>query len=350
MKRLLWIVLALAAIAGGAFWFRGDALRLALFERGVDGAMARNVMRDLAPGALHIGFCGTGSPLPSRTRGEACTVVIAGGRLFVFDAGEGAARTLGGMGLPLDRLEGVWLTHLHSDHFNGLGNLALQRWAGTSAAAPLPVFGPEGVGEVTDGLTRAYRIDSTYRIAHHGPAVVPPAGFGLAGRAIAPGRVYNRGGVQITAFAVSHAPVTPAFGYRIAYRGKSVTITGDTAPFPGLAQAAAGSDVLVSEVLSPRLVTRLQSGLARSGQANRAKIMGDIPGYHIAPEDAARAASAARAGLLAFTHVVPALPRFLEPALLGEAERHFAGPIWIMRDGDVISLGAGAPERRNLLN
>ena len=53
--------------------------------------------------------------------------------MFVFDIGEGSGETLTLMGIPLDRVQGVWLTHLHSDHFEGLGPFTLQRWAGTSA-------------------------------------------------------------------------------------------------------------------------------------------------------------------------------------------------------------------------
>jgi ribonuclease Z len=350
MKRLAWLIAAVGLVAGVAGWINQDRIRMAMFERGVASAVSRDPMARLGSDQLHVVFCGTGSPLPGRDRGEACTLVIAGGRLFLFDAGEGAARTIGAMGLPFAKLEGVWLTHLHSDHFNGLGNLALQRWAGTSATSPLSVYGPEGTISVTDALTDAYRIDSTYRIAHHGPEVVPPSGFGMKGTAIGPGLVHDRDGVRITAFPVNHAPVAPAFGYRVEWKGKSVTLTGDTAPFPGLARAAAGTDVLVSELLSPRMVQHLSDTLRASGQPNRARIMSDIPGYHISPEAAADAAKAAGAGLLAFTHIVPSVPHLLEPALLGDAQSRFAGPIWLMRDGDVISIGNGKPVRSNLLD
>lgn len=350
MKRLAWLIGAVVLVVGVVAWANRDRIRMALFERGAASAVSRDPVADLASDQLHIVFCGTGSPLPSRDRGEACTLVIAGGRLFLFDAGEGAARTIGAMALPFDKLEGVWLTHLHSDHFNGLGNLALQRWAGTSASSPLPVFGPAGTPEVAEALTNAYRIDSTFRITHHGPKVVPPSGFGINGAAIVPGLVHDRDGVRITAFAVNHEPVSPAFGYRVEWKGKSVTITGDTAPFPGLARAAAGTDVLVSELLSPRMVRKLSETLRASGQPNRARIMSDIPGYHISPEAAADAAREAGAGLLAFTHIVPSVPSAMEPALLGEAEARFEGPIWLMRDGDVISIGPGKPIRRNLLD
>jgi ribonuclease Z len=349
-RKWLWAVLGIAAIAGAAVYAQRDAIILSLMQRGADAAMARDVMADLPADQLHVGFCGTGSPLPSRERASACTVVIADGKLFIFDMGEGSGETLALMGLPLGKVEGVWLTHLHSDHFEGLGPFTLQRWAGSSAKTPLAVFGPEGVTEITDGLNAAYRIDSTYRIAHHGKAVVPPSGFGMTGAAIAPGIVLDKDGVKITAFAVDHDPVRPAYGYRIDWKGRSVTISGDTAFTPALAVAARGSDLLVSELLSPRMVKILESSARKAGNKGRAKIFADIQDYHISPEQAADAAKSAGAGMLAFTHIVPAVPRFMEGALVGDATNRFGGPVKIMHDGDVLSISdRNAISETNLL-
>lgn len=350
-KKWLLAVLGGLVVAGGAAYVKRDALVMALIARAADSAMSRDVMAELPADALHVGFCGTGSPLPNRDRAAACTVVIAGGRLFVFDMGEGSGKTLSLMGMPLDKIEGVWLTHLHSDHFEGLGPFTLQRWAGTSAKTPLSVSGPEGVTEITDGLNAAYRIDSTYRIAHHGAAVVPQSGFGMTGKAIQPGVVYDANDVRITAFSVDHDPITPAFGYRVDYKGRSVTISGDTAFTPALAKAAKGSDVYVSELLSPRMVDILATSAQKAGMINRAKIFDDIQNYHISPEQAADVAKASGAGMLAFTHIVPSVPKPLEFALIGDAASRYKGPIKVMHDGDLISIsGPDDFETRNLLN
>jgi len=349
-KKWLMVALGVVGLVGAIAYTQRDTIAMALISRAADGAMARNVMADLPVDQLHVGFCGTGSPLPSRDCAAACTVIIANGKLFVFDMGEGSGETLALMGMPLDKVQGVWLTHLHSDHFEGLGPFTLQRWAGTSAKTPLNVSGPSGVTEITQGLNAAYRMDSTYRIAHHGEAVVPPSGFGMTGTAIEPGIVYDANDVRITAFAVDHDPIKPAFGYRVDYKGKSVTITGDTAFTPKLAAAAKGSDVLVSELLSPRIVGALANSAQKAGMTNRAKIFDDIQNYHISPELAADVAKSADVGMLAFTHIVPSVPKPLEFALLGEAGSHYGGRISVMHDGDVISItGPKAFKTRNLL-
>lgn len=350
MKKVLKYAGMVALILAAIGWFNRDAVLMRLFTRAVESGVARDTLAGLDAKALHIGFCGTGSPLPSRDRREACTFVVANGQVFVFDAGEGAGGTISLMGIPMGKVDSVWLTHLHSDHFEGLGGLMLQRWAGSSATTPLSVYGPAGVDQITFGLNQAFKIDSGYRIAHHGETVIPPSGYGLTGTAIALGVVYEKAGVKITAFPVNHAPVAPAYGYRVDWNGHSVTISGDTAVSPDLVNAAKGSDVLVHEMLSARMVKVMHDAVAKSGQANRAKILNDIQGYHATPEQAADAAKAAGVGYLALTHVVPSVPRLFDGLLTGDAAHHFDGPIVVMRDGDLLSItGKGQVERQSVL-
>ncbi len=349
--RIALTLSGLLILFGGIGYANRDKILMRVYERALDKAMSRDVMATLDPRALHVGFCGTGSPLPSRDRASACTVIVAGGKLFVFDAGEGSGETLSLMGLPLGKIEGVFLTHLHSDHFEGLGPLALQRWAGTAAQTALPILGPEGTQKIADGLNIAYQPDSTYRMAHHGPIAAPPSGFGFAATVLNPGVVYDKDGVKITAFPVNHAPVAPAFGYRLDWQGKSVTISGDTAKAPIIDRFAKNTDLLVYEVLQPGLVEEMAKAADRNGQKGRAKIFRDIQTYHISPETAAKSATAAEARMLAFTHVVPSLPRPMMGLVSKGAADHYAGPIRTMRDGDLLSItGKGEPEYRNLLD
>jgi ribonuclease Z len=59
------------------------------------------------------------------------------------------------MNLPPANVEAVFLSHFHSDHIDGLGELMLQRWAGGANRSPLPVFGPTGVDSVVRGFEAA---------------------------------------------------------------------------------------------------------------------------------------------------------------------------------------------------
>ena len=344
------IVLLLAALGAAAFVYRGE-IATRLLERAAAGGMS-DALADRLPDGLHAIFCGTGSPLPDRTRAGPCFAVLAGDQIFVFDAGEGAAETLALMGVNAGDIRAVFLTHLHSDHFDGLAPLALQHWATGSAQQPLQLIGLTGAARVAGGLNEAYAIDAGYRTAHHGADIMPPTGAGLAAREFEapqngePILLHDENGVRISAFAVDHAP-TAAVGYRIEYGGRSIVVSGDTARSDSLAQNARGADLLVHEALSPRLNEIMRSAAAESGRANVSTIFHDILDYHTSPEDAGAVAQEAGVGALALTHLLPQTPI---PGLVSTFERDartaFDGPVWVMRDGDVISLPAAGGFKR----
>ncbi len=340
-------ILILLSGAGLAAYAFPAEIGMRLFTRAVEARAGRDATAGL-PDGLHVGLCGTGSPLPSKERAGACTLIIAGQRLFVVDAGEGGARTLQIMGMPMGRIERLFLTHFHSDHIDGMGPMLLLRWTGSAAKAPLPVHGPQGVEAVMAGFNAAYAADNGYRVAHHGEKIVPASGAGAQAMPFAvpgdtPVTVLEEGGVKITAFRVDHAPVSPAVGYRFDYKGRSVVVSGDTAASADLASAAKGADLLVHEALQPRMVAAMTQALAAKGVANTAQITRDILDYHASPEDAARAAKAAGVKALVLTHIVPPTPsRFFDAAFLGEAPRLYAGPITVGADGMMFSLPANS--------
>ncbi|PZU51356.1 MAG: MBL fold metallo-hydrolase [Sphingomonas sp.] len=344
MKRWLGLGALILLLAGFTAFLLRDRIALSLYQRGAERAMAADTIETL-PDGLHAAFCGTGSPMPDPGRAGPCLAVIAGKRLIIVDAGEGAARNLGLMGLPAARIERVLLTHFHSDHIDGLGPLAMQRWVGAAATQPLILQGPVGVGELAAGFNAAYRQDSTYRTAHHGAALVPPSGFGFSPRAFAlrdgRGVVLDEGGLKITAFDVRHDPVHPAVGYRFDYKGRCLTVSGDTAPSDAVVQMAKGCDLLVHEALQPRLTRVLVNAADGAGNKGLAQLLRDIEDYHTTPEQAAETAQKAGVKALALTHIVPPLRLpGLEGAFLGDAPDRFDGRLWIANDRDLVSLPA----------
>jgi ribonuclease Z len=348
------LVIVGLALAGA--YLRRDQLALQVLQQTAQRNMTRSVVAQW-PDGLHAAFCGTGSPMPDRARAGPCLAVIAGKRLFVFDAGGGASETINQMGLPTGEIESVFLTHFHSDHIDDLGALSLQRWAGASAKSPLKVVGPPGVERVVAGFNEAYALDAGYRVAHHGPEVMPPSGAGLVAAPFqfAPGAdsalVLDDDGVRITAFLVDHSPISPAVGYRIDYAARSIVISGDTLPSPVVERHAHNADLLVHEALSPRLVQELERAASNASRPGIAHIMHDIQDYHTSPSQAALIARRAGVRALALTHVVPPLPNpIFDGVFLGDAPNQFGRPVWVMRDGDAISLPrAGGMERSRLL-
>ena len=349
MKRfLVGLAIVLAVLLIVLYAFQGP-ITLRLMDNVVAQRMNTNLVDDL-PDGLHVALCGAGSPLPDPARSGPCTAVIAGDRVYIVDSGSGSSRVLNQMQIPQGEIDGILLTHFHSDHIDGLGEMLLQRWVNGSNDTPTPLYGPDGVEEIAAGINAAYRQDDLYRVAHHGEQIVPPSGSGAAAKPFRqpePGEgvvIVEDGDLTITAFRVDHEPVDPAVGYRFDYKDRSVVLSGDTKKSPNLEQFAEGTDLLVHEALAPQLVAVMTSGAEAAGRPNLAKITRDILDYHATPVEAAESAQTAGAKHLLFYHIVP-------PLLLAPMEGIFVegvsdaydGPFTVGRDGTLIQLEAGTP-------
>ena len=344
------VLLAIALVATLVFGILLSQKRIgtALVQVIGSQSVGENAFKEL-PDGLHVGLCGSGSPMMDPKRASACVFVIAGRALYIVDTGPSSVRRLELMRLQPGEIEAVLLTHFHSDHIGDLGELMLKRWARGAAKDPLPVFGPPGVETVVRGFNLAYSLDSRYRVAHHGPETTPPGGAGGVARpfdfpngedAVV---IIDADGVKITAFLVDHRPVEPAVGYRFDYKGRSLVISGDTLPSETLRRQSAGVDLLLHEALQPTMVRILGDINRKGGRANIARITTDILDYHTFPEEAARIAEDAGVRQLVFYHIIPPLPvSVLEESFLGDAKECFSGPISIGVDGLMFSMPAGS--------
>lgn len=270
-----------------------------------------------APRPLQITLLGTGNPRPSLERFGPSILVEAGGQRLLIDAGRGAAQRLFQIGQrdALAGIDAVLLTHLHSDHTVGLPDVWLTPWIFGRARA-LPLIGPAGTADMARHLTQAYAWDIATRRKDEG---FPAEGVRLDGRDAAPGVVWDRDGVKVTAFAVDHgAFATPAFGYRVDANGRSVVVSGDMRFDERFVEHAGGADVVITEVISPEVE-------ARRAQVRDPKALERILARHISPEQAGTLFSRIKPRLAVFTHVVPS-PATAED-LLPPARTTYGGPL-----------------------
>lgn len=96
---------------------------------------------------IRVTALGTGMPFARRRQASAGWLVELGnGDVFVFDLGTGSSANLNALGVPHSKLDKVFLTHLHVDHFGDLTSLfALGMVRGRFT--PLNVWGPSSSEE-----------------------------------------------------------------------------------------------------------------------------------------------------------------------------------------------------------
>ena len=164
MKKLI-IALVIIALLGVVAYSQRARIAERVMVVGLEARMGSNIIDTFEDG-LHLTLCGAGGPMPAPNASGPCVAVVAGERLFIVDAGTDGVRNLGRMGFPIGSIEAVFITHFHSDHIDGLGELATIRWVSAGNDEPLPVYGPEGVSKVANGFNAAYEQDFGYRHAH----------------------------------------------------------------------------------------------------------------------------------------------------------------------------------------
>ena len=282
---------------------------------------------------IKVTLLGTGCPPPVMNRFGPSTLVQAGGQSLLFDAGRGSLQRLTQLRVQWREVRGVFFTHLHSDHVVGFPDLFLTGWLiAPGRTAPLAVWGPTGTSQMVSHLRQAYQQDIQFRVANEH---VNPEGPVLQATDITGGVVYDEGGVKVTAFEVDHAPVRPAFGYRIDHAGRSVVLSGDTRVSENLIQQAAGADLLIHEVMVPETLRRLG---VPPGQAQ------SILAYHTTPEQAGAVFARTRPRLAVYSHICA--PIATEQELLAGTRRTYRGPLQVGEDLMVIEVGRSIEVRR----
>ena len=288
---------------GAAVVYNTAAGQDALFRQAAQALMSQ------APQALsgmRVVVCGSASPLGNDpSRAQACIAVVTPEHLFLFDVGARSPMRIAQARLPMRRLNGVLLTHFHSDHIASLPDVNMASWV-QGRKTSLDVYGPTGVEEVVAGFNQAYRLDREYRVAHHGDGLLPPAAGPMTAVPFSPGEVAYRDDLMtVTSFPVDHAPISPAVGYRVDYRGRSVVISGDTNATDSLFAAAEGADLLLHDALARSLLDPMIEGARAANIPVMPTIMTDVIDYHA--DTLSIEARAAEAGIrqLAYYHLVP---------------------------------------------
>jgi ribonuclease Z len=149
--------------------------------------------------------------------------------------------------LGVENLKTAFLTHLHSDHTTGYPDLIFTPWV-KGRDAPLEVYGPEGIKEMTENILEAYKEDIKVRLYGLEPA--NNQGWRVNAHVITEGIVYKDKNVEVEAFMVEHGSWPEAYGFIFRTPDRTIAISGDARPSENLVEKCKGVDVLIHEVYS----------------------------------------------------------------------------------------------------
>ncbi|MCQ5375294.1 MAG: ribonuclease Z [Methanomassiliicoccales archaeon] len=144
---------------------------------------------------MRIIFLGTGGGLPTPKRNLPATALQIGSEIVLFDCGEGTQRQFMSSNASFMKVQKIFITHFHGDHFLGLPGL-IQSMNFIGRKKKLEIYGPPGIVEI---------VDRVVNLGYFSP------GFEISAMELKSGESLHFDGYDVFAVAVDH--LVPAFGY-----------------------------------------------------------------------------------------------------------------------------------------
>ena len=296
-------------------------------------------------GAMVLTLLGTaGGPQARKDRSQPSNLLTVDGSAYLFDIGDGTVRQLAQAGMTTKDIRAAFVTHLHTDHVAGIPALLMFRWMYQMTGAPLsglPLFGPPGTSEMTQGAVR-FAMTPSETLRAQSPKA-PQVSSAVVATDVQPGLVYSDDKIRVTAVANSHYDAVPipnlgfgpsqSYSYRVDSTYGSVVFTGDTGPSAALNALAKGADVLVSEVIDIPAMAQFVAKASSLPPGAEKGIIAHMEREHLSPEEIGSMARAAGVGKVVLSHIAnpdltPAQTRALA---IGVASR-FDGPVVVGED------------------
>lgn len=159
---------------------------------------------------MKITFIGSSHGVPEPNRKCTSIMIEVGTNVYFIDMGTPAIDALRTRGISIDAVKGVFITHMHGDHTNGLiqfVDLITWYFKTPNPAIYLPIT--EAAKVISDWL----------KITLNG------AEKEIDYREVQSGLLFDDGVIKVTAFATQHC--LKSYAYLVEAEGKAVLFTGD---------------------------------------------------------------------------------------------------------------------------
>ncbi len=210
----------------------------------------------LQPDEMRVIACGSGMPMPRLKQAAACFLIELGnGDQFIFDMGTGSMERIYALGIPLDYIDKVFLTHLHMDH---MGDLPAFWMYGpqNNRSKPLRIWGPGGGGTRAEWGTQAAMDHMVEMWAWMNGVMVGTIDFSSAAIEVTEydwskvnGVIYDDNGVIIRSIPAIHFEQTASF--ILEWNGLKLAFMGDSLPNKWWIEHANGADLAIGECFLP---------------------------------------------------------------------------------------------------
>lgn len=317
--------------------------RLALTLTPIVGTPKRKVAEEYVPGEepledgeLRVTVLGSGNPWPTRAQASASILVEVGNAerdIFIFDLGTGCIANFASLKLPVNKLNKVFLTHLHADHMSDLITLSGSLSKVGRADGPVYVWGPSGTEprlgtkHFCEAIESALAWDTAA-----GNGAINPDSQRIVGTEFDFSKcqvVYEANGVKISSFPSIHC-ISGAVGYRLDFAGLAFAHSGDTRPCRHLVEVCKGVDVLIHECFPPAAALAAASGLS----IERATLA--LNAAHTSPMAAGKVFSLVKPRLAGLWHTL--LSPQVVPMIFAELSAVYDGAVVQTQDLTVINI------------
>jgi len=211
---------------------------------------------DLMPDEMRVIACGSGMPMPRLKQAAPCFLIELGnGDKFIFDMGTGSMERLYSLGIPLDYIDKVFLTHLHGDHMGDLPGFYVYG-PQNNRSKPLRIWGPAGGGTRPEWSTKTAMEHMEKMWAWQTGTLVGTIDTTAFEMEVTEydwskvnGVIYDHNGVVIRSLPAIH--FEQAASFILEWNGLKLAYMGDSLPNKWWIKHANGADLAIGECFLP---------------------------------------------------------------------------------------------------